>query len=44
MTRLEIGDAFESQGKVIVVMIAMMVFMVIGFWVGMRWIWRSLFA
>lgn len=44
MTRLEIGDAFESQGKVIVVMIAMMVFTVIGFWVGMRWIWRSLFA
>ncbi|KAF2630848.1 hypothetical protein BU25DRAFT_334793 [Macroventuria anomochaeta] len=44
IARLEVGDAFESQGKVIVVMVTMMVFTVIGFWVGMRWIWRSIFG
>lgn len=44
IARLEVSDAFESQGKIIVVMVAMMVFTVIGFWVGMRWIWRSMFG
>lgn len=41
VAKLEVSDAFESQGKVIVVMCAAAVFCVIGFWVGMRWIWRA---
>ncbi|KAF9692615.1 hypothetical protein EKO04_009448 [Ascochyta lentis] len=44
MARLEVSDAFDSQGKVIVVMVATMVFSIIGLWVGMRWIWRSMFG
>ena len=44
MARLEVGDAFESQWKVIVVMAIMMVFSIIGFWVGMRWVWRTVFG
>ncbi|KZM23218.1 uncharacterized protein EKO05_0008335 [Ascochyta rabiei] len=44
MARLEVSDAFDSQGKVVVVMMATMVFGVIGLWVGMRWIWRSMFG
>lgn len=44
IARLEVSDAFESQGRVIVMMAATLVFTVIGFWVGMRWIWRSMFG
>ncbi|KAJ4318358.1 hypothetical protein N0V94_004488 [Neodidymelliopsis sp. IMI 364377] len=36
IARLEVSDAFESQGRIIVVMVAAMVFALIGFWVGMR--------
>ncbi|KAF1360221.1 hypothetical protein EJ07DRAFT_39874, partial [Lizonia empirigonia] len=42
IARLEVSDAFESQGKIIVVMAAMVVFSLIGLWVSMRWIWRSM--
>lgn len=44
VARLEVSDAFDGQGKVIVVMAALMIFLVVGFWVGMRWIWRSVFG
>ena len=44
IARLEVSDAFENQGRMIVVMAAMLIFTVIGFWVGMRWIWRSMFG
>jgi hypothetical protein len=44
IARLEVSDAFENQGRMILVMAAMLVFTVIGFWVGMRWIWRSTFG
>lgn len=42
VARLEVSDAFEGQGRMIVVMVVTMVFSVIGFWVGMRWIWKAL--
>ncbi|KAF1929665.1 uncharacterized protein M421DRAFT_419443 [Didymella exigua CBS 183.55] len=44
IARLEVSDAFENQGRMIVVMVALMVFTVIGFWAGIRWIWRSTFG
>lgn len=44
IARLEVSDAFENQGRMIVVMAAMLAFTVIGFWVGMRWTWRSMFG
>lgn len=44
MARLEVSDAFDSQGRIIVVMVATMVFSLIGFWVGMRWIWKNIFG
>ncbi|KAJ4988334.1 hypothetical protein SVAN01_06112 [Stagonosporopsis vannaccii] len=42
VARLEVGDAFESQGRVIVLMGAALVFSMIGLWVGMGWLWRAL--
>jgi hypothetical protein len=44
IARLEVSDAFENQRRMIVVMVAMMAFTFVGFWVGMRWIWRSIFG
>jgi hypothetical protein len=44
MAKLEVNDAFESQGKIIMIMITMLVLSIIGFWVGMRWVWRSVFG
>jgi hypothetical protein len=42
IARLEVSDAFEHQGTVILLMVATLVFSLIGFWVGMRWIWRAM--
>lgn len=44
IARLEISDAFENQSTIILFMVATMVFSLIGFWVGMRWMWRSMFG
>lgn len=43
VARLEISDAFDSQGTVIVAMVAIVAFAVIGFWVGVSWIRTSMF-
>ncbi|KAF3005719.1 hypothetical protein E8E13_006082 [Curvularia kusanoi] len=41
VARLEVSDAFEGQGRMMVLMAAALVFSVVGLWVGMRWVWRA---
>lgn len=37
MTKLEVSDAFEMRGKVIVGMMVIMCLACIGMWFGMKW-------
>jgi hypothetical protein len=44
VAKLEVSDAFEMRGRVIVAMVAMMTFGSIVLWMGVRWLFLSLVA